>query len=125
MDKLDPELIKRIEKVLDIKFELWQVNYLLDIPMVLNMRITGRGTGKTLVYTIKLLFSDEEPIRLYDLDEIAAISDWFSFTHKQEPHSDTHYSQWFRRYLSNFYEILSAAGIQTRPILYNKEGEIW
>lgn len=45
MDKLDKELLEQIEKILGLKFHEWQINYILDIPMILDMKITGRRTN--------------------------------------------------------------------------------
>jgi hypothetical protein len=125
MDKLDAELVKRIEDILSVKFEPWQINYLNDIPMVLDMRITGRGTGKTLVYIIKLLFVDEKPIKLYDSKGVADLSDDFSYNRPTDRFRSDHYTKYFRNYLNDIYRKLSMGGIHTRPVLYNKEGETW
>lgn len=56
MEQMNEELIKRIEKALNITFYKWQRKYLLNEPILLDMRMTGRCTGKTLVYIIKELF---------------------------------------------------------------------
>lgn len=125
MDKLNTELLKRIEKVLNLEFREWQVNYLLDISMVLDMHITGRGTGKTLVYIIKLLFEKDKPILIYDMSEIVNYCDWFSVSNKEkEVCIDSHYTRWFRNYLFDIYKALTSSGIVTRPIIFNKQDDV-
>lgn len=117
MDKLDERLLGRIEQILNIKFQEWQVNYILDKPMVLDMAITGRRSGKTLAYIVKLLFKDDKPIRIYDLTEVAAYSDWWSVSPRVEENSkNDHYTKWFRDRLLEIYGELTMAGIITRPI---------
>jgi hypothetical protein len=117
MDKLDLDLLGRVEKVLNIKLKDWQKNYILGIPMVLDMRITGRATGKTLAYIIKLLFTDDKPIKVYNLDEIYNLSDWYSVFEKRP--SDNYYTKWFRTYLLDTHHTLQLAGIDTRPVVFN------
>ena len=122
MDKLNPKLIEQIENALDIKFYDWQKDYLLDIPRVLDMRMTGRCTGKTLAYIIKLLFSEDEPLRVYDIEEMKKCSDWWSVTNRIN-HSEPRYSQWFRGFLIEIHTKLSKKGLQTRPVFRNREEE--
>ena len=123
MDKLDKDLLKRIEGLLNIEFKEWQINYLLDVPMILDMRITRRGSGKTLVYIIKLLFTDDYPIRAFDISDIASVSDWWSFegSEKAFHKGDTYYNRWFQRYLLEIYECLKSGGIDTRPVLRTRK----
>jgi len=121
MDKLDPNLLKQIEKVFSLKFHEWQINYILDIPMVLDMRITGRRTGKTFAYIIKLLFTDEEPIRAYDSYHIANLMDWYSYSDREPVgRRDTKYTGWFRNYLLDIYQRLTLTGIVPRKVIYEK-----
>ena len=117
MDKLDINLLKKIELALGLKFKEWQINYMLDIPMVLDMKITGRGTGKTLVYTIKMLFSDDIPIRVYKSKEIANISDWFCMGDQINPH----YVKWYRDYLIETYGLLIQKGMTPRQLVFKEE----
>jgi len=117
MDKLDINLLKKIELALGLKFKEWQINYMLDIPMVLDMKITGRGTGKTLVYTIKMLFSDDIPIRVYKNKEIANISDWFCMSDRINPH----YVKWYRDYLIETYGLLIQKGMTPRQLVFKEE----
>lgn len=120
MDKLDAALLKKIEHALDIKFQGWQSDYILDIPRVLDMRNTGRGTGKTTIYIIKLLFSDEKPIRAYDLEEMAEKSDWYCVTDTYN-RKDPHYTKWFREKLRDIYDKLEEKGLNPRPVFFTKE----
>ena len=119
MNKLDVELLGYVERALGLTFKDWQRNYILDIPMVLDMSITGRHTGKTLAYVVKLLLTDGEPIKVYDLNYIHAISDDYHNTGGK--HRDVAYSQWFRNYLVNIHNSLIEAGIETREVFYSKE----
>lgn len=122
MNKLDSRLLNRIEQVLNIRFHDWQVDYMLGIPRVLNMRITGRVTGKTLVYIIKLLFSDDKPLNAYEIKKVENYSDWYSVTNRPNE-KKPHYTQWFRRYLKDIYDKLKEKGIQPRPVFFSKEEE--
>lgn len=121
VDKLDRDLLGRVEKALNIKLYEWQINYILDIPMVLDMRITGRGTGKTLAYIIKLLFADDYPIKSYDMSDIYGIADNYHDDTSLYPSFDNHYTRWFKGYLTDIYKCLTSAGIKTRPIFYSKQ----
>lgn len=122
MDKLNLELLNKVENALDIKFFDWQVDYILEVPRVLDMRITGRGTGKTLVYIIKLLFSEDKPIRAYDISEMGERSDWYCVTDRID-RKESNYTQWFRKYLMDIYAELEEKGINPRPVFFNKEEE--
>jgi hypothetical protein len=122
MNKLDKGLLERIEKALNLHFMEWQINYMLDIPMILDMRITGRATGKTLVYIIKLLFASDKPIRAYDLEEMANYSDWYCITHDPS-RKVPHYTKWFREELVNIYKILIENDIHPRCVLLKKDEE--
>jgi hypothetical protein len=119
MDKLDAKLLQEIERALNFKFYDWQVNYILDIPMVLDMKNTGRGTGKTLAYVIKLLFLHDRPIKAYDDEDLWRHSDWWCVTSKPD-RKEPHYTQWFRKYLIEIYYILKSAGITSREVIIDK-----
>lgn len=115
MDKLDIHLLKNIEQALGFKLQEWQINYILDIPMVLDMKITGRQTGKTLVYTIKKLFSNDIPIRVYNLDDLLDICDWFSTSENER------YIKWYSDYLTEIYMLLIKNGITPRQLIFKKK----
>lgn len=123
MDKLNEELLRRIEAVLDIKFYDWQVNYLLNIPEALDMRITGRCTGKTTAYIIKKLFKSEEPLRLYERQYLENISDWWSVTNRID-RKEPHYTRWFEKELRRIYEMFISHKIQPRPVFFTRQQEI-
>jgi hypothetical protein len=120
--RIDIELLEKIEKALEIKLKDWQKDYILDIPRVLDMRITGRCTGKTLAYVIKLLFSENKPLAAYRDRQVAEYSDWFSVTNRPE-RKEPHYTQWFRRYLWDICTALKENGLQPRPVFFSKEEE--
>lgn len=122
MDKLDERLLQRIEKVLKIQFREWQAKYMLDIPMVLDMGITGRRTGKTLVYVIKLLFLEDKPIRAYDISEVSKYSDWYASSIDLR-HRDNFYTNWFKNYVFEIYSALTRDGIKPRPVFFNQRDE--
>jgi hypothetical protein len=120
MDKLNKELLRKIEKILDIEFYEWQINYLLDIPMLFDMSITGRYTGKTLAYVIKLLFKDDTPIKVYDLEQMYCISDGYHLKGRDGLKLRDGYTIWFRDYFVHIHQTLNMAGIKTRPVFYSK-----
>ena len=122
MDILNTDLLCKIEEALDIEFCNWQVDYILDRPQILNMRITGRKTGKTTVYIIKLLFQEDKPIRAYERTEVTQYSDWFCISDRQE-RADNHYTEFFRRYLIDIYEKLIEKGLNPRPIFFSRDEE--
>jgi len=69
--KITEEVIPHIEKALGIKLYEHQVNYLLDKGPVQS----GRRTGKTLAYCVKLALSDGEPIDLKNLEKFSDFGD--------------------------------------------------
>jgi hypothetical protein len=122
IDRLDLELLNKIENTLNIKLHDWQKDYILDVPRVLDMRITGRRTGKTLAYTIKLLFLSNKPIRAYDTREVGEYSDWYCVTN--DPNGkEPHYTQWFSRYLKDIYTEMVDNGITPRKVFFSREEE--
>lgn len=129
MDKLDVNLIERIEVVLGFKFEEWQKNYMLDIPMLLDMRITGRRTGKTLIYIIKLLFADDEPLRNYDIIRYA--DDWNVNDQYKSVRRESNYTRFFREQVRDIYDLLIMGCISPRQIFtrdgskHNEERDIY
>lgn len=118
MDKLDDALLNRIENVLEIKFYEWQRKYLLDQPMILDMRITGRCTGKTLVFIIKKLFENSEPLLLRDRNEVSNAADWWCCEASKYRALTHPYLNWYRHELRNIYEKLKEAGISTRKVIF-------
>jgi hypothetical protein len=119
MDKIDIYLLRRIELILGLHFKEWQVNYILDIPMVLDMKITGRHTGKTLAHVIKTLFLEDTPIRVYALKEIENVSDSYCVSSQQLPNLSDHYVMWYRDYLIDIYTLLVKNGISPRKLIFD------
>ena len=59
------ELIPKIEMALGFELLEWQIKYLLKEPQVLDLRWTGRKTGKTMLSMLDLLFESDKPLFLY------------------------------------------------------------
>ena len=118
MDKMNETIIKKIEEALDIKFYEWQRKYLLNEPMLLDLKITGRGTGKSLIYMIKKLFEDPKPLLLKRRIELLEFVDWWNWTERVE--SAIYYPDLdvFKSGLRDIYERLNDAGIITRKVIF-------
>lgn len=115
---MSEELLSLIEKVFNIKFYEWQKKYLLNEPMLLDMRITGRTTGKTFVFIIKLLFESDELLDLRSRNETLIHSDWWCCENRMERALGSHYIRWYKNYLKEIYEKLNTAGIKTREVIF-------
>ena len=120
MDQMCEELIKRLEKILDITFYEWQRKYLLNEPMLLDMRITGRCTGKTLVFIIKQLFEDPAPLLFKNNTDVLNVADWWCCEIRKERALGLSYVSWYRHFLKEIYEKLNEAGIMTREVIFKK-----
>ena len=121
MKYLDGELLKEIERALDIKFYEWQRNYLLGIPMILDMRMTGRCTGKTLAYIIKKLYEKDEPLYLTNIRETLSESDWWCMARSlEDAKRHGRYDGFFRGELRNIYEELNRKGLTTRKVIFDE-----
>lgn len=118
MDKMSEELIKRIEKALSIKFYEWQHKYLLNQPMLLDMRMTGRCTGKTLVYVVKQLFEHPEPLLLRNNSEVLNAADWWCCERRESRALGHTYLSWYRNELKDIYTKLTKAGIAPRKVIF-------
>lgn len=118
MEQMSKELINRIEKALDITFKEWQYKYLLNEPMVLDMRMTGRGTGKTLVFVIKKLFEHPAPLLFRNKPEVLGASDWWCCKNRISKAQYSPYLDWYRNELKKVYEKLNKAGIVTREVVF-------
>jgi hypothetical protein len=114
------ELINRIEKALDIKFYKWQRKYLLNEPMLLDMRVTGRRTGKTLVFIIRQLFECSEPLLLRNNTEVLNAADWWCCEIRKDRALAHPYLDWYRHELKDVYEKLNEKGIVTREVVFSK-----
>lgn len=121
MDIMCEKLINRLEKALDITFHEWQHKYLLNEPMLLNMRMTGRCTGKTLVYILKQLFKESTPLLLNNDINILNSADWWCCEIREERALGHSYLSWYRHELKDIYEKLNEAGIVTREVIFKKD----
>jgi len=121
MDKMCEKLIDRLEKALNIKFYEWQRNYFLNKPMLLNMRMTGRCTGKTLVFILKQLFEDSDPLFLINNTNVLNNSDWWCCEVQRKRALGCSYLSWYKRELNDIYIKLKDAGIVTREVIFRKE----
>ena len=120
MNQMNKELISRIEKVLDINFRVWQQKYLLNEPMLLDMRMTGRCTGKTLVFVLKQLFEDSTPLLLNNPTNILNNADWWCCEVRKDRAEGIPYLSWYRHELRDIYEKLNEAGIVTREVIFKR-----
>lgn len=97
---------------------MWQRKYLLKEPMVLDLGITGRATGKTLVWVIEKLFESTEPLDLRDRRKILNASDWWCCTDRADGALGSHYLGWYKGYFKKIYLKLNDAGIKTREVIF-------
>jgi len=118
VDRLSNELISKIEQALDISFYEWQRKYLMEEPMILDMRMTGRRTGKTLVFIVKKLFESTEPLLLRDRKETLCASDWWCCETRIDRAMTHPYLDWYRHELREIHKKLADAGITTREVIF-------
>lgn len=118
MDNMNEELLKKIEKALDIEFYEWQRKYLLNEPMLIDMRMTGRYTGKTFVYIINKLFEYPEPLVLKHRTEVLKVADWWCCDNREDSALRNPYLDWYKHELKGIYDDLSNAGIITRKVIF-------
>jgi hypothetical protein len=118
MDQMSKELIHRIEETLEISFYDWQRKYLLNEPMLLDMVMTGRRTGKTLVFIVKQLFEHSEPLLLRNKTEVLNVADWWCCETIKDRALAHHYLDWYRHELKEVYKKLNEAGIKTREVIF-------
>lgn len=115
---MDEVLLSKIENILNIEFHKWQKQYLLDEPMVLDMRITGRATGKTLVFIVKKLFESPEPLDLRKKGGLLDNCDWWSVEYYEERALLHPYMNWYKNKFQELYLFLNDKGIKTREVLF-------
>lgn len=120
MDRMSKELIFEIESALEITFHEWQRKYLLNEPMLLDMKMTGRCTGKTLVYIVKQLFEESEPLLLRNKTETLNSADWWCCENRIERALYHPYIDWYRSTLKEIHEKLNEAGIVTREVVFRR-----
>ena len=115
---MDKKLLDKIENSLEITFYEWQREYLLNKPMYdFDLRITGRGTGKTLAWAIRQLFESDEPLDFRTETEVRRQCDWWSVGTTYEGLRHHPYIHWYRRYVIDIKDKLNAKGIKTREII--------
>ena len=99
--KINDEIIKKIEDIFGFCLYEWQKAYLEEKNgYSFN---TGRATGKTFIYCLKLLISDGEEITRNDLMK------WYV----DERHG-ANYPKWFANYCMEINQKLIDNGIKTR-----------
>lgn len=116
---MSPDLLNKIEDALNIRFYDWQRKYLLKKPMLLDMRITGRSTGKTLVWVIEQLFESTEPLDLRDRRNVLMSSDWWCCENRIDRASCHPYQTWYKNYVQEIYSKLNDAGVKTREVIFD------
>lgn len=128
-------LILRINKALGIRLYLWQIDYIFfdkEIPSdVLNKRVTGETTARIL----KILLSKGNP--LFVPKSVTYLPELNSFTFhvgrdvkwyrhrdyselKEYLGTDIRYYRFFCMELKDFYKKLTASGIKTRVIFFER-----
>jgi len=74
-----------------------------------------RYTGYTTAYCIKLLLTEGEPIRARDYGEMERLADgWHG----------RHYTDYFRRFLYDHYEMLKEKGVKVRQVELKKPKDV-
>lgn len=119
---MNDEMLENIERILKIKFYDWQRKYLLNEPQLLDLKITGRSTGKTLCHILKLLLSDiDDPLIIENFESLISISDWWCVTDEAGRYNGraNHYAYWFRGELLKIKELLNSNGINTKKVLFD------
>ena len=119
MHNLNINVLKHIEKALDVKFYDWQLAYLLKQPMLLDLKTTGRCTGKTLTYIIELLFMDDSILDLSKYENAVEHCDWWSVEKHKERIKSSSYPSWFVHNLKTVYIMLNEKGIKTRIVIFD------
>lgn len=106
MGNISENLLRAVEKVLDIKLYDDQMNYLLNDG---DYWFGGRRSGKTTAYCIKLALSDEQPL------DMSAPYEWCD-EDCGSPTSKRRYSIWFRDHFLDIWTALRDAGFKVRDI---------
>lgn len=117
MSNLNRDLLTKVEQALNIHFHEWQIKYILQEPDILDMRITGRATGKTLAYILKTLFESEETLDLSNAKTLIETSDWYCSS-SEKPKTVGNYQHWFLEEIRDIYNTLNDAGIKTRKVIF-------
>lgn len=127
------ELIPKIEEALGFKLLEWQVKYLLKEPQVLDLRWTGRRTGKTMLSMLDLLLGSDKPLYLYvpryitymdgikekeNLIPLGNIVDWYTILSPDEKGSGRHdiYARMYLKDLQDMRDKLVKSGVPVREM---------
>lgn len=96
--KITEESIPLIEKALGFELYEWQRAYLLGESCTIP---SGRVTGRTTAYVVRLLLTNEQPINI-KFDAM-----------KYKDHPSVGYTHFFRNYMREIDEKLTAVGLPT------------
>jgi len=106
MGNISENLLRAVEKVLDIKLYNEQKNYLLNDG---DYWFGGRQSGKTTAYCIKLALSDGPPLDM-------SVSYKWCDNDCGTPTNKRRYSDWFRGCFLDIWTRLKDAGFMVRDI---------
>ena len=127
------ELIPKIEMALGFELLEWQVKYLLKEPQVLDLRWTGRRTGKTTLSMLDLLLGSDKPLFLLvgskekyieglkeyeNIIPLGNVVDWYAIMPPYERGSSKHdiYAMMYLKDLQDLRERLVKCGVPVREI---------
>ena len=127
------ELIPKIEEALGFALLEWQIKYLLKEPQVLDLRWTGRRTGKTMLSMLDLLLGSDKPLFLMvgnkvkymdgikekeNLIPLGNVVDWYTIMTPHERGSSKHniYAMMYLKDLQEMRDKLVKCGVPVRKI---------
>lgn len=110
--KITEETIPLIEKALGFELYEPQKEYLLDEDRY-KLRSSGRNTGKTTAYCIRLALSEGEPL---DLRKPWMFSDDWGVVSDTKQYA----RQFFRRFFMDIRDKLKESGFPVRKVLYGR-----
>lgn len=96
------KIVKTINEELHIELHDWQIAFIFNES---DNVVSGRATGKTIAYMLRMLLSKGEPIHQY---KVRICND---------------YDQWYARELRSLYCTLSnpCLGLELRKIYFNRK----
>lgn len=127
------ELIPKIEMALGFELLEWQIKYLLKEPQVLDLRWTGRRTGKTTLSMLDLLLGSDKPLFLMvgskvkyidglkeyeNVIPLGNVVDWYAIMPPHERGSSKHdvYAMMYLKDLQDLRERLVKCGVPVREM---------
>lgn len=131
---IDAGIIRAVEQALGYKLYDWQRAYLIDEPIKIDIRMTGRMQGHTTAYILKLLLEDieAEPINLTNQRAVVDIMDWWSYSDYHRRYNNVGYARIFTDMLIEIKSILKEHNVQSRRIAtykgvthYTRRVEVW